>query len=453
MPETMIRQRTAQLIAVARRPSATMAITVVLLNVIRIASTLVLTRLLDVAVFGVAGILTAVTVVIGMISDLGFNVYVIRHADGENPRFLDEVWTLRLIRSVVLTAGMAALAPLIAAYVGEPQLGPVLAVFSLTFLIEGLTSLAVATASRSGHVLKLGMFDIFGAIGQTATTILFAWWMRDYWGIVYGSLTGGAIKILLSYTMFARSCRGLRFNGDRAADLWRFARYITGSSIITLILTQGDKIALSRLLSLDQFGLYAIAASLALAAAGFTGPYANRVLYPTYSRAMRDEPGNIAHVYRLSGRWIRLLYAFAAGCLTTAAPLVIEILYDPRYRGAALYLQLLAIGTVPLMNTQAGNAVLIATGRMWTTLNANLIRLAWLAGGGYAGYRLYGVPGLVGAVGTVELIAQLYYWLELRRARLLSLRTEGLQIATTIGGLIIGAAASYAALSLFGMAG
>ncbi|RYD86567.1 MAG: hypothetical protein EOP61_37300, partial [Sphingomonadales bacterium] len=66
-----------------------------LINLLRIVSTVALTRLLNPADFGAMGIVASIQFVLIMISDVGFFAYVMRKVDeGENQRqLLDEVWT------------------------------------------------------------------------------------------------------------------------------------------------------------------------------------------------------------------------------------------------------------------------------------------------------------------------------------------------------------------------
>ncbi|SNS42410.1 Membrane protein involved in the export of O-antigen and teichoic acid [Sphingomonas laterariae] len=424
--------------AKAKAPATLVAGTVVILNIIRIVSSMVLTRMLDVEVFGVVGILTSITIIFGMISDLGFAAYVIRSAEGTDKRFLDEIWTLRLMRSAGLAVLLAVLAWPISAYIGEPDLAPALAVFGMSFLLEGITSMATATSIRNGQVGRISLFDISAAVIQTALTIFIAYFLRSYWAIIYATLLGNVVKIVLSYAMFSGSRRHWHFSRARAAELWRFARYITGSSILTMIISQSDKIALSRFLPLDLFGLYMIAVTLAQGPLAFAAPYANRVLFPAYARIAREEPAALRERFYSWRRRISALFALAAGGLVTSAPLAIELLYDPRYRGASVYLQLLAIGAIPALNTQAANAVLIAAGRMWTTMASNIVRLCWLIGGGTLGYLGFGPIGLIAAVGTVEVAAQLYYWFALGRNGLLNVKEELLLLAAALLGALLG---------------
>lgn len=66
--------------------------------------------------------------------------------------------------------------------------------------------------------------------------------------------------------------------------VWRFAAGMTGITIVSLILTQTDKILLSRLLNLEQFGFYTIAITISGMAIGMIVSAINHAVYPQFSR-------------------------------------------------------------------------------------------------------------------------------------------------------------------------
>ena len=54
-----------------------------------------------------------------------------------------------------------------------------------------------------------------------------------------------------------------RFDVQFLSEVWRFSAGMTGTSVFTLILTQSDKIILSKILSLEYFGYYTLAGTAA----------------------------------------------------------------------------------------------------------------------------------------------------------------------------------------------
>ncbi len=65
------------------------------------------------------------------------------------------------------------------------------------------------------------------------------------------------------WSSLPKSSRAARFDLAIARSVWRFAAGMTGIGVLTLILTQADKLLVSKLFSLKTFGYYALAWSVA----------------------------------------------------------------------------------------------------------------------------------------------------------------------------------------------
>jgi len=447
-PAPAARSRLQGAVALLSRDTNVVVVTVVATNLLRMLSSVVLTRLLVPEAFGIVGLLGSISFILSMISDLGFQAFVIRHRDGDRPLFLDTIWTIRLLRSVLLCVTLLVLAAPIARLLGQSALAVPIAVSALQFVIEGGSSLSVVTALRERKLPRLSLLDILGVIVQVGASIALALVWRSYWAIVIAMLLSSLARTVLSYALFANTWRRFRFDRAYASELWHFARFVTGSSIISMLLVQSDKVVLAKLIPLDALGLYMLAGNLALAPMAFTIAYANRVLYPVYARTWREQPDTLRSVF-YTARWrVSMLYMVAAGGLIGTAPLLVAILYDPRYAAASLYLRLLAITPLLAMGTNAANEVLTASGRVHVTFHSNIAKLVWLAVAAPLAYWMFGPIGLIASIGTLELPTLLYDWVQLRRFGLLDLRRELALLALGAAGVVAGEAASATLLPL-----
>lgn len=440
LPKVSLFQRLKEL---TLRDTNVVVASVILTNFLRALSSVILTRLLVPEVFGIAGIIGSVIFTFGMVSDLGFQAFVVRHPDGDKPRFLDTIWTMQVARSVILTLAVLATAPAVAALFGKHELEAVIAVSAFTFVLDGVASLSLLTALRHRMILRLSVLELATLAFQIAVSVVLAYYWRNYWAILVSMLASSAFKSTLSYAVFPNSFRKPAFDRAYINDLWQFARFVTGSSIITLLLLQTDKLVLARLMPLDHFGFYMLAANLATAPLAFTSAYASRVLFPYYSQSWRDGLPDLRGVFYAKRRLPSLLYCFAAGGLIGSAPLIVDILYDPRYVTAATYLQIMSISSLFALASNASNEALTATGYIRVTFQANIVKFAGFAILGSVGYALWGIIGLVLAVGLMEIPPLLFKWFQLRRSGLLDMRQELLFLAAGIPGMAIGAAGSW----------
>lgn len=424
--------------------------TVVATNLLRMVSSVVLTRLLMPEAFGIVGLIGSISFILSMMSDLGFQAFVVRHRDGDQARFLDVIWTIRLIRSIVLTIVLVALARPIAAAFGNPGVATAIAVSALQFAIEGVSSLSLVTALRERQLARLSLLDVAGAVVQFGVSVALASMWRSYWSMVAAILIASLARTLLSYALFPGSVRRVGFDRGYTAELWRFARYVTGSSIITMLLVQSDKVVLARVVPLDVLGRYMLAGNLALAPMAFTAAYASRVLFPLYARTWRERPDSLRDLSYAARMRVSAAYMAGVGGLIGFAPALVSVLYDPRYAEVAVYLRLLAMTPFLALASHSANEVLTASGRVHVTMHANVAKLLWLAVAGTGALLAMGPIGLIAAVGFLELPTTLYNWVQLHRFGLLRLGREMALLAVGVVGIAVGAAAAHGVQAIAG---
>ena len=429
--------------------AASVLFSVLMTNALRIVSSMTLTRLLDSHAYGVVGVITSIAYMLAMLTDIGLLGFIVRHDEGDDPHFLDQVWTIRLIRGIGLTILMILVAKPGAALLGKPELAPVVAVWSVSFMLDGLSSLSFATAVRNKQLWRLAMQELLANVATLIVSIVTALLWHTYWALIAGMITGQVAKAILSYLLFPGMIRRIHISPTCSAELWRFSRFIAMSSVLSLLILQSDKLVLARLMPLSAYGLYAIAVTLAAAPGAIAAPYATRVLYPTYSKAVREAPDTLPRLFYRARRKVVLLYMFGVGGLLGGAQLIVSLLYDPRYHDVAYFLQWIAISTCLRIGSNAANEVLIAIGQMRATFFANVCRVVWLVIGGVIGLATGKIMLLVAIVGTVEVPGMLCYWVFLYRQNLLNLREEGYGLAAGACGAGLGLLVSTAALSLF----
>ena len=426
-------------------PSALLIGTTAFGNVLRVANTMILTRLLMPSDFGLAGMILSIFFVVAMVTDVGFLPFVVRHERGDEPRFLDAVWSFHASRGLINCVLVMVLSVPISNALGKPQLAPLLAVSALTLAIDGCASLTPLTALRRGLVRRLSAVDFGFYIAQVVVGIVAAVHFRSAWALVIALLAGSLFKTAASYAIFPDSRRRLFFDRGVGRELWIFSRPIAASSLLTLLIAQVDKLVLARFFTLADFGIFVIASNLAGAPTGIIGIYVPRILYPQIARAWRTDPGSIQSHYYASRGIVFFGYLAGVGGMIGAGPLLIRMLYDPRYAGAGIFLCLLAVASAWTMITRSMQDSLVAIDQTRTTLMMNVMRLIWLAVAGPISFISFGAIGLVGVLAFIEIPAYLYGIWVMRRLRLLSARHELLALS-----VILGAAAAGFALQAVG---
>lgn len=411
-------------------------------NFLRLASNLMLTRILAPDAFGAAGVFISVSQIFALISDLGVNAFIVRSREGEDPRFLNVVWSIRFARSVVLTVSMFSLAKPIAEAYSAPELTDALRVSSLLFLLEGMKSLHPIVAERQRRVAYVSTVETISLAIQILATVITAYIFRSYWGLLYGLFIGGAIGVIFSYRLYPGGLHHFAFEAETARELWGFARIVIPSSVITLILMQADKILISRTLSIESFGLYILATNISMAGSQLVNAWSQRVLYPKFAEVERRAPASLRSEFYQSRIRVSSFLAFAFGFALGAGEFLARTLFDDRYLGVGLFLSIMFISPLALLIARPAESVVIARGRIQSAFEANLVRLAWIALSAPAMLHYVGVVGVALAFALVEAAAAVYWWLRLWRSGLLNVKIELIFVGAGLIGIALGFAAN-----------
>ena len=420
-----------------RDPSVVIA-SMLALNFLRLVSSFILTRLLAPSDFGVVGIITLTQFVLLMLFDVGFDALVVQHRDFEDRRFFDVVWTVRFAQSILLASIMAISASIVARFFGNADLTNVIAVSALGFVATAPQSLSFSVATRNREVILLSAIDVGQAFVGLIITICFALIFRNVWALIISSIVAVVIRTLLSYLLFPSPVYRFSFDREILSQIWKFSRFIVGSSVLTLMIGQIDKFVLGRSMTISEFGIYMIASGLAYVPQMFCETYGSRVLFPTYSHAFRSDPNSMRQAFHEKLRRVGPLYCFAVGGLIGFAPVLIALMYQERYANVAYYLAILSIPSFFALSSKAANDALVAIGQVRATYQANLVRLGWLIPAIGLAVYLERTDAILAAIAFREVPPTIFVWWALRRRGVLSLRRELPTFLIGVCGLAVG---------------
>lgn len=105
------------------------------------------------------------------------------------------------------------------------------------------------------------------------------------WQIIVSMLQTLTTAILL-WKKLPKTGAFSRFQKKLLLPVWRFSAGLAGISIVSLVLTQTDKVVLSRMLTLEMFGYYTLAVTVAGALYNFYGPIYSAV-FPRFCQLIR----------------------------------------------------------------------------------------------------------------------------------------------------------------------
>jgi O-antigen/teichoic acid export membrane protein len=314
---------------------------------IRLASNLILTRLLFPEAFGLMALVSVAMVALGSFSDVGIGPAIAHSKRGDDPAFLHAVFTLQVSRGMALWLGACVLAWPVATFYGEPMLALLLPVAGFASVITGFNSVAVETAHRHLLLGRVTLIDLASQLLGTIAMVVLAFATRSIWALVLGGVIASVAKFALSHLCLPGPPNRFGWEPEARRELVRFGRWIFLSTVCGFMLSQGDKVILGKFLSLDLLGVYNIGYFLASFPLLLGNALTGRMVIPLY----REQPPaasreNFDRLRRmrcaLTGSVVALLVVMAFA----GVPLV-RFLYDPRFALAGPIVVLIAAAQIP----------------------------------------------------------------------------------------------------------
>jgi len=407
---------------------------------IRLGSSIVLTRILVPADYGKITIIISVAYVIALLADTNVALYIVREPHGDQPRYLNTAWTIRLVRSAFNTGAMFVLAPFVATSIYHvPSLTAPLRVFGLSFLIGGFQSMSLQLAIRRKQVRLITYWDLAIAFVSTTFSVIYCYFSRTYWGMIYGILLNGALTALVSQFIYPHERPHWQFDRSAARSLLGLSKYTMPSSLLTLALNQYDKIVLLRLFDLKLLGIYGLAGNIVGSIESLISKISQMVLYPRLAHGFRDERNGVARVFYRDNLRLVVTILVLPALIGAAAPLLVQIIYPAKYTETGIIIRILMLRAALLALAAPAEDLLIATGQYQVILHGNIVRAIALVAGTLLGYETLGFFGFVLGAAFSGLPPLVYYWYLQARAGLM-IRTYELY---KLGFMLAVAAMSY----------
>ncbi|TFB44061.1 oligosaccharide flippase family protein [Pseudomonas sp. F01002] len=384
----------------------------------RLGGNLIMARLLMPEMFGIMMIAITVSLVLHMLSDVGLRQNIIQSPRGDDPVFLNTIWTVQIVRGFILFASTLLLAAL-AWYAqtinlwspnstyAAPELPLVLAVTGFSAIIVGFQSTKIDLAVRAFQQKKVVLTEFGSQVVGLVVMLGIGYFTRSIWSLVIAGLIQSMVNTLLGHFWFEGPSNRLQWERSALDELVGFGRWILLSSAVGVLAMYGDRVWFGGSMTPAELGVYSIAVLILGAVQLALQKVVGAVALPAFSEASRTNDTVRLHAlyYRLK-LMLDLACLFLCGLFLTGSPLLISILYDERYAEAGNMMAILSLSFFTMRYLLA-NQVWIALGLTKYQAIDNIIRVVslWvllpllLAIGGvkYAiwGAALYTFPTLI----------------------------------------------------------
>ena len=376
----------------------------VLVQVFSFASTLILARLLTPRDFGLAGLALVFSGLAFIFADLGIGASIVQRESLTEEDRSTAFWSNAGLGLVLTLIGIGLSWPLADLY-RQPEVQPLFAVVSLTFLFTALGTTQGALLIRSMSFRSLEVRTIVATSTSIVIGIGLAALGYGPWAIIAQSLAISGISTLLLWRSSPWRPHFI-YSTESFKHLLGFGSLIFGSNLTRYLERNADNFLIGRFRGPAALGAYGIAYNIMLVPLMRIALPVQQVFFPALSRI--SEPREAGALWL---RMSRILAAAVVPCLlgmAVVAPDFVVVVLGDKWRSSIHVLQILAWVAIIQFAAAETSTLMQAIGRAGIVLRFSVVS-AILGVAGFAVGVHWGIIGVaVGYAITNTLVVPFY---------------------------------------------
>ena len=307
-------------------------------------------RLLLAEDFGLFGMALTVVAALSALTSIGLDISFIKakfKSDLELAKHLDTLWTVDLIRRLLIALLMLLIARPAAKFYGEARVYELLLVLSLFPLIQGFQNIGLLIHRKEVNFKKLVWLELLTNLLTAIATIILVLWTRNVWALVLSQLISALIGVSLSYLFHPYRPRP-RLDKDSLRLALDFGKYAFLFGMVGYVMSMADNVLVGKLYSAAILGTYVIAYNLAVLPLHGLGMAIVNVTFPAYAEITGGEIAG-GELKRLERAFVRV-FATSSTLLTLTTALllllgdeIVVFLYGNKWAAAGTILRILAL--------------------------------------------------------------------------------------------------------------
>jgi lipopolysaccharide exporter len=306
-----------------------------------LVGTLLLTRFLAPAEYGVVSVAIVLVSTVNVLSSPGFGQYVVANPN-EGPDVVFHATLIHILVGWVILLGMLGVQEAIAGIFGMPTLVEYLPTLIAAVAVDRIGYLPNRVLARDMRFNVLGLRSLVSEVSYAVVAVYLAYkgWGPDavMWAFVVRMVLGtmicaGAVELS---SWFSPS----RLRWATVRRMLDFGLPMTGANVMHFIAHKGDNLLIAGMFGPAAVGNYNFAYNIADIPATHVGEHIGDVLLPSFSKL--DNPAAMHRaLMRASGLLALVVFPLAVG-LGAIAKTLVAVLLDPRWATVAPMLMILS---------------------------------------------------------------------------------------------------------------
>lgn len=327
----------------------------------RLVRNMILARILAPDQIGIMAIILSFSIAFDALTEVGVKQSIIQNKRGADRRYLNVAWWIQVVRALCLYGIAVLSAPLISSFYNNPDLLPLMRVAFIAIALKGFVSPRAHVLEKEYKFGKAVFLLQGSAILGAIISVILAFVIRNVWALVIGFVAETAILCILSFILVPFMPK---FEIDRSSlfELMKYARGMFGLPVLTMLSYQASNIVLGKVVSMEQLGLYSLAALLTYIPNDLFARVISPVLLPAFSEKQDNSKAlcrGLLQTTRLTTIFAIPLVAFMACC----AGELLLVAYGPQYVVMAIPLSILSLNIIARSESMIYSGIYLGIGK------------------------------------------------------------------------------------------
>jgi O-antigen/teichoic acid export membrane protein len=307
---------------------------------LNLASTLILTRLLAPAEFGVMAYCLTAIQYLDVLNSLGSESALISRRD-KLEEATNATFVINILTGILFFSLAWAAAPALAAFFREPGVVDVIRVLAAVLVIGALKSAPSGLLQRRLSFKAKLIPDLGQAVVKGLVSVILAWQGFGVWSLVWGQVIGEAVSTV-AFWVLVRWRPTLQFDRQITRETLLFGGNMALIGFIGALLINVDYLIVGRILGSEQLGYYTLGYRIPDLLIRSIGMVVGQVAFPVLALLQTDMQ-KFHVVYLKYLRYLALCtYPIGAG-LALTAPYFVTLFFTAKWIPATFPMQAIAI--------------------------------------------------------------------------------------------------------------
>jgi len=308
------------------------------IRLIGMVSLIILARILLPSDFGIVAKAVMIHSFLEMFTQFGLDNALIKD-EKSSPEHYDTVWTIHILRGVIIAITLIALADPATVWFNEPELDLIIYAYAAVALVNGFINIGIVDFRKNFNFHLDFYLNVLVKVSGFLTTVSIAVTWQSYWAFPAGVFASAVTSLICSYIL---SKYRPSFTLSEFSYMFHFSKWVMALNLVSAFSNKADTFILSRFSTSENLGLYTITNEVAgLASTEIAMPVA-RALLPGLSK-LRDDRKKFQDLHVQTISLILILAIPISLGLSVLAESFVAVLLGQKWHDAVPVLEILAL--------------------------------------------------------------------------------------------------------------